>query len=196
MKRIPVFGLLTVLGAAAVLLAPLPLGASHIYNSTLIERTPSDIFNYVTTPGNWPRWHPSSLGVSGATDHPLLVGEQVSEDFLVAGYQGKVLWTVVERQAPMRWAISGQIENGGKGKVSYRLTQVNGGTRFEREFDYARPNLLFLLSDMLSIRAKVTAESAEALRRLKAVLEGTAPAVRSAAIPRAVQPAALTSPGA
>ena len=179
-KRIPFFGLVLLLGAAAVLLAPMPLGSTHIYNSTVIERTPGDVYNYVTTPANWPRWHPSSLGVSGDINHPLLVGEVVLEDFLVAGYQGKVKWTVVERQAPMRGAISGQIEEGGKGKVSYRLTQVNGGTRFEREFEYARPNLLFLLSDWVSLRGKVSAESAEALRRLKAVLEGTAPASRLA----------------
>ena len=181
MKRIPFFGLTLLLGAAAVLLAPLPLGSTHIYNSTTIGRSPGEVYNYVTTPANWPRWHPSSLGVSGAADHPLLVGEAVQEDFLVAGYQGRVRWTVVEREAPMRWAIDGKVEDGGVGKVRYRLTPVTGGTRLEREFEYGRPNLLFLLADWLSLRDKVTAESAEALRRLKAVLEGTAPASRVAA---------------
>ena len=182
MKRMPFFGLALLLGAAAVLLAPVPLGSTHIYNSTTIERAPAEVFGYVTTPANWPRWHPSSLGVSGAADHPLLVGEEVLEDFRVAGYQGRVKWTVVERQAPMRWAIKGKVEDGGVGAVRYRLTQVNGGTRFEREFEYVRPNLLFLLADWLSLRAKVTAESAEALRRLKAELEGTAPAARVAGL--------------
>ncbi|MBV8125362.1 MAG: SRPBCC family protein [Paucibacter sp.] len=195
MKRIPILGLAGAAGVIGVLLAPLPLGSTHIYNSTVIERAPPEVFSYVTTPANWPRWHPSSLSVSGATDHPLLVGEQVKEDFVVAGYQGRVLWTVVQRQAPLRWAISGQIEDGGKGMVSYRLTQVNGGTKFEREFEYARPNLLFLLSDMLGIRARITAESAEALRRLKAVLEGTAPAVRTVSRVE-VSAARLTSPRA
>lgn len=182
MKRIPFFGLALLLGVAAVLLAPVPLGSTHIYNSTTIERPPAEVYDYVTTPANWPRWHPSSLGVSGAADHSLLVGEAVQEEFLVAGYQGKVRWTVVERQAPMRWTIDGKVEDGGVGKVRYRLTQVSGGTRFEREFEYVRPNLLFLLADWLSLRAKVTAESAEALRRLKGVLEGTAPASRVAGL--------------
>lgn len=182
MKKVPFFGLAAVLVLGAVLLAPMPLSPTLIQNSTLIERTPAEVYNYVTTPGNWPHWHPSSLGVSGATDHPLLVGEQVTEQFLVAGYQGTVVWTVVQRQAPLRWAISGKIADGGSGKVSYRLTQVDGGTRFEREFEYARPNLLFALADRFSLRAKVTAESAEALRRLKAVLEGQLPEPRTAAL--------------
>lgn len=181
MRKFPFFGLALIVVAGAVLLVPMPLTPTRIQNSTLIGRAPSEVYGYVTTPGNWPRWHPSSLAVSGATDHPLLVGEQVSEKFQVAGYQGTVVWTVVQRQAPLRWAISGKIEDGGSGKVSYRLTQVEGGTRFEREFEYARPNLLFALADMFSLRARVTAESAEALRRLKAALEGPAPAPRTAA---------------
>jgi uncharacterized protein YndB with AHSA1/START domain len=187
MKKYPFFGLALLVAVGAVLLAPMPLSPARVQNSTLIERPPSEVYRYVTTPGNWPRWHPSSLAVSGATDHPLLVGEQVSEEFLVAGYQGTVVWTVVQRQAPLHWSISGKIANGGSGKVSYRLTQVEGGTRFEREFEYARPNLLFALADWFSLRAKVTAESAEALRRLKAVLEGPATAPRTAGItwPRA-----------
>lgn len=184
MKRIPVFGLLLLLAAGAVLLAPMPLAPTVIRSAITIAAPAPQVYNYVTTPANWPRWHPSSLGVSGVsggtTDHPLLVGEQVSEDFVVAGYQGKVLWTVVQRQAPLAWSIAGKIEDGGSGKVSYRLTQVDGGTLFERTFEYARPNLLFAIADRLRLRAQVDAESAEALRRLKAVLEGDAPAVRTA----------------
>ena len=106
MRKFPFFGLALIVAAGAVLLVPMPLSPTRIQNSTLIERAPSEVYSYVTTPGNWPRWHPSSLAVSGATDHPLLVGEQVSEEFLVAGYQGTVVWTVVQRQAPLRWAIA------------------------------------------------------------------------------------------
>jgi hypothetical protein len=183
MRKFPFFGLALLVGAAAVLLVPMPLSPTRIQTSTVIGRAAPEVYNYVTTPGNWPLWHPSSLAVSGATDHPLQVGEQVSEEFLVAGYQGTVVWTVVQRQAPLRWAIDGKIADGGSGKVSYRLTQIAGGTLFEREFVYARPNLLFALADAFSLRRKVTAESAEALKRLKAVLEeGRQAPTRSAAL--------------
>lgn len=191
MRRVPVSGIVLLVALGAVLLAPLPLPPGAVRNSAVIARSPGAVFDYVTTPGNWPRWHPSSLAVAGATDHSLRMGEVVDEDFIVAGYQGRVRWTVVQRQAPQRWAIAGKIEEGGSGKVSYRLTAVDGGTLFEREFEYARPNLLFLLADQLRVRRQVTAESAEALRRLKAVLEGQAPAPRMAGPDRHASPAAL-----
>lgn len=182
MKKVPVLGVLLLLGVAGLALAPLPFSPTVIRGSVTIARAPADVYNYVTTAGNWPRWHPSSLAVTGATDHPMLLGEQVIEDFLVAGKQGKVRWTVVRREAPTRWVIAGQIlDSGGVGKISYRLTAVSGGTLFEREFEYARPNLLFVLADTLRIKGQVMAESAEAVRHLKAMLEGPAPAPRVAA---------------
>jgi len=129
------------------------------------------VFDYVTTPANWPQWHPSSLAVSGATDHSLAMGEQVTEEFIVAG-RGRCVWTVTERDAPRRWVITTIVEDTKtKGKVAYTLTATPGGTKFEREFVYKPPNALFALLDRLIVRRRVEAESAEALRRLKARLE-------------------------
>ena len=64
---------------------------TRIYTTAQIH-TPADrVFDYVTTPGNWPVWHPSSLGVGGATDHSLEPDEQVTEEFQVAGRRGRVV---------------------------------------------------------------------------------------------------------
>ncbi len=145
---------------------------TRIYTTIHINTPIDQLFDYVTTSGNWPKWHPSSLGVSGATDRPMQIGEQVSEEFLVAGRRGRVVWTVREREAPRRWRIDGVIagrSNGGT--ITYTLTPREGGTFFEREFIYPTPGLLFTLLDRLFIRRQVEAESAEALRRLKQALE-------------------------
>lgn len=145
---------------------------ARIYTSAHIPRSIETVFDYVTTPGNWPQWHPSSKGVSGATDHSLAVGEQVIEEYLVAGRQGRVVWTVSERTFPSRWVIEGEIENGGGsgGIIAYILTPQNDGTFFEREFVYKMPNFLFALLDSLVIRRRIAAESTQALEQLKAVL--------------------------
>jgi uncharacterized protein YndB with AHSA1/START domain len=142
-----------------------------IHKTIRINAPIEQVFDYVTTPGNWPAWHPSSLGVSGATDHSLEPGEQVAEEYRVAGRRGRVMWTVHERVAPRRWMIDGQVEGGDSGKITYTLIPHEEGTTFEREFVYTMPNLLLAMLDRLVLRRRVEAESAEALRRLKDVLE-------------------------
>ncbi len=144
---------------------------TRIHTTVRIDEPVERVFGYATTPGNWPEWHPSSLGVSGATDHPLGPGEQVTEEYRVAGRRGRVVWTVRERDEPRRWVIDGKVEGGGGGTLTYTLTPDVGGTTFERELVYAMPNRLLALLDRLVLRRRVEAESAEALRRLKAVLE-------------------------
>ena len=76
-----------------------------------------------------------------------------------------------ERAPPHRWAIEGAAEGGGSAAIAYRLTPHDGGTRFERALVYRMPNLWLAVLDRLFIRRRMAAESAEALRRLKLVLE-------------------------
>lgn len=144
---------------------------TRIVSIATIARPIGDVYAYVTTPGHWPAWHPSSLAVSGATDHSLAVGEQVTERFRVAGREGTVVWAVREREVPRRWLIEGQIAGGGSGTVAYALAEAADGTHFERVFTYPTPTLALALLDALIIRRRIRAESAEAVRRLKARLE-------------------------
>ncbi|HEX8731664.1 MAG TPA: SRPBCC family protein [Ktedonobacterales bacterium] len=147
---------------------------SEIITSATINCPIETLYEYVTTPGHWPEWHPSSLGVSGATDHSLAVGERVTERFLVAGRRGEVVWTVIRRDALTLWVIEGAITTGvgGSGVVSYALTpRADGGVDFTRTFTYPMPNLAYALLDTLILRRRVQAESAEAVRRLKARME-------------------------
>lgn len=49
---------------------------TQIYTTIQIQTPIQRVFDYATTPGNRPDWHPSSLGVSGATDRSLEPGEK------------------------------------------------------------------------------------------------------------------------
>ena len=134
---------------------------THISTRIWISRPVEQVFDFVNTPANWPRWHPSSLGVSGATDHSLTLGEQVMEEYRVAGRRGRAIWTVID----------GRVEAGGGGTVTYVLASLAGGTEFHRHFVYDVPSLPLKVLNWLVLRHRIVAESAEALRRLKRVLE-------------------------
>ena len=163
-----------VAAAIGLLFVPLPRAlnlSTHIVTEMPIARSTTAVFDYVTTPEHWPAWHPSSLSVTGATDHSLNVGEKATEEFRVAGRRGQVVWTVVERNRPGKWTIAGTIDGRPAGTVSYALTPDADGTRFERTFIYRSPTLWFALLNAVLLRAKVQAESDEAVERLKDVLE-------------------------
>lgn len=142
-----------------------------IVSSTVIRRPIAEVFDYVTTPQHWLVWHPSSLGLQGATDHSLHVGEEVTEEFRVAGRKGSVTWKVIARDAPVRWAIRGIVAGGGSGTITYTLSPAAEGTAFRREFVYAMPNWFAELLDRLFVRQRIERESVEAVSRLKQALE-------------------------
>lgn len=138
-----------------------------------IAKPPPIVFDYVTTPAHWLQWHPSSVALRGATDHSLEIGEQVTEDFRVAGRAGSVTWKVVAREAPKGWAIAGTVAAGGSGTITYTLQEIPEGTAFRRVFEYAMPNWFAALLDHWFIRRRIAAESAEAVKRLKQALESS-----------------------
>jgi uncharacterized protein YndB with AHSA1/START domain len=144
----------------------------RIVNTIAIARPAEQVFAFVTTPANWPRWHPSSLGVSAGADHPLEEGEQVTEEYRVAGQTGSAVWTVREREAPRRWVIDGVARNGNAATITYTLTPKDGGTHFERELILSLPQTAGFTVEAAALQARIEEESAEALRRLKAVLDG------------------------
>jgi uncharacterized protein YndB with AHSA1/START domain len=163
--------LVMILAIVGAVVLPAPEEPVRIENEVNISRTPQEVFDFVTTPGNWPKWHPSSLAVSGATDHPLRVGEQATEDYLVAGRPGRAVWTVIEREVPWRWKIEGHGQEGGGAWIVYTLTEQAGTTLFKREMSYRMPNLLAALLDPLLTRKAIATESAVAVQQLKQVLE-------------------------
>ena len=139
--------------------------------TTLIRRPAEEVFAFLTTPAHWPRWHPASVKVTGAVDHPLLPGEQVTEEYVVAGQPGSAVWTVRERSAPHHWVLDGVGENGNRATITYTLRPYDSGTAFERVMVLTRAQTELPEEVLEGFRRQVDAESTEALRRLKVLLE-------------------------
>lgn len=144
---------------------------TRIVNDIVIDREIEQVFEYVSTPAHWLVWHPSSLGLHGATDHSLLLGEEVTEQFRVAGRQGSVTWRVVESMPPTIWAITGKVAGGGDGTITYSLSAAGSATAFRREFVYRMPNPFAALLDRLFVRRRIEDESTRAVALLKKALE-------------------------
>ncbi|MEJ8858504.1 SRPBCC family protein [Variovorax robiniae] len=162
-------GLAVLVGAFFV---PMPAGTTRIVSVVDIARPPAQVYAYVTTPANWPKWHPSSLAVIGDAGHSLNVGETVDEDFQVAGRRGRATWRVTVREPDKLWRIAGQINGRDAGIVSYTVApNESGGTQFVREFEYGAHSLLFAFLNAVTLRRQIEEESALAVRQLKATLE-------------------------
>jgi len=146
---------------------------TRICNSIQIRRPIELVFDFITTPANWPQWHPASVSVSTNADHSLLQGEGVTEEISVAGRRGQVTWLVRERTAPGRWVIDGTGKDRGRATITYMLTAHPGGTNFERELVYTMPNALLAVLDWLIIRWRMKTDSMAALQRLKGLLEAS-----------------------
>jgi hypothetical protein len=146
---------------------------TRICNSIQISQPIEQVFDFITTPANWPQWHPASVSVSENASHSLLQGEEVTEDISVASRRGQVTWLVRERSAPRRWVIDGTGKDGGRATIIYTLAPHPDGTNFERELVYTMPNALLAVLDWLIIRSRMKMDSIEALQRLKRLLESS-----------------------
>jgi uncharacterized protein YndB with AHSA1/START domain len=147
---------------------------SRIVGAIEIDAPIAQVFDYATTAGNWPTWHSASRAVSGAVDRLAPPGARIAEEIHSSGRDWRAVWTVRTSEPPRLWVIEGKAAGGGSAALTYRLTAVAAGTRFERELVYRMPNLWLALLDRLVIRRCMAAESAQALRQLKQVLEAQA----------------------
>jgi hypothetical protein len=108
---------------------------TRILCTICIHRDIADVFDFLTTPKNWPEWHPASISVAGSTDHSLAIGEEVTEEFLAAGRRGSAVWRVTAREAPYLWRIESSASEA-SATITYRLRTEAGMTVFERDMQY------------------------------------------------------------
>jgi uncharacterized protein YndB with AHSA1/START domain len=173
--RLLLWAVVAAAAIAVVLFVPLPwpdaLLATRIVDRAEIAAPPERVFAYVTTPANWPRWHPQSRAVSGVVDRTPQPGEKTIEDFEIAGRKGRATWVSIAVDAPRRWEFEGRGEGGGGARIVYSLAPTAQGTHFERALVYRGPNLAFAIINALELRGAMTRDSAEAVRRLKQAIE-------------------------
>jgi predicted ester cyclase len=138
-----------------------------VSNEILIDGPPNLVFDVVTTTRSWPFWHPATEAVSGQTDRPLSLGDQVRERAVLGGRVHEGTWSVTDSERPARLVL--QIE-GGRIQIVYTFAARDGGTLLRRELTY-QPGDFAGGADPDTLATRMHAQSEEALHRLKPLVE-------------------------
>jgi uncharacterized protein YndB with AHSA1/START domain len=143
----------------------------RIVHTAEFTAPPAQVFDFVTNPAQWHRWHPATHAVRGVEDRPLQRGETVIERIKAAHREFDAEWTVVACDPPALWQLETSTPLGAS-VLTYRLRPTaSGGTHFERTCDFRSHGFWRLLDGnvtkwMLATQAKKALEN---LRPLVAV---------------------------
>ncbi|MCE9597282.1 MAG: SRPBCC family protein [Spirochaetia bacterium] len=143
-----------------------------VINEIDISVSPEKVFDLVSSPGLWPKWHPSSRHLAPGADRPLKKGEGFSEEVHAGGRKGNLVWIVSECDRPRIWIATATSDQGVSIRLQYEVLKNSGGTRFKRTLTYEMTSAVLIFANTIFMRYKIKRESAIALRNLKALLEG------------------------
>jgi uncharacterized protein YndB with AHSA1/START domain len=140
-----------------------------IRTAVVIDCPIESVFDFLATASNCAHWQGSSC--TGAIDRVLQDGEEIVEKTNWADRQLTFHWIVKTCNRPGSLILQGRSDPSGNAVVTYSLTPNPKGTRVSREFRYDIPILLDSHGGFFGLRDRLHAESAQALRRLKRLLE-------------------------
>ncbi len=143
-----------------------------VRESIVLAAEPEAVWDTVMDPALLERWVTTHDSYEGAGAGPLNAGDTFKQKLRLAGKSFKVDWTVEEADRPVvaRWTGDGPA--GSTAKVTYRLSEEDGGTRFDYENQFALPGgVLGKAAGGLLSAAPGSREARRSLERLRSLLE-------------------------
>jgi uncharacterized protein YndB with AHSA1/START domain len=160
------------------------MAATDTITTTIsIARTPDEVYDFVTTAANWPKFWPLTVRVEGVTDRPLHTGEQVTEHVWVGPWRGRFVWTAEEVQRPHHYLLTGTaitedlprsiltLLRDVPCRIEYTITADGTNTRFERVMSFPIVGWQGWLSQRFGFGADIDRLVHEALLAAKEWLE-------------------------
>jgi hypothetical protein len=141
---------------------------ASIANTITIAGPAVAVFDLVTIARFWPEWHPASRGVGGVTQRPYQLGDFVHERGELAGIPFQVAWKVEAHIRPSRVVLRAETP---PARIIYTFESRGGTTEFRRELEYEETAFRARAADGDALRRLMHAQSEEALRRLKELVE-------------------------
>ena len=144
---------------------------TRIINTIVMDKPPSEVLAYASSPALWPQWHPQSSKIYTQSELPLKQGEGFEEDISTPIGENYLVWQVVQSTKDS-WVAKAQNQtNGSTINLQYRVSALGSQTTFERTLDYTLPNVALVALNVIYFKAKVEKKSEDALIRLKYAIE-------------------------
>nr|UXE46108.1 hypothetical protein Hi04_10k_c5653_00023 [uncultured bacterium] len=140
----------------------------------------TEVFEFATTPRNWPLFWALTVGVTGDVEKSLAAGSRCTEHVRVAYWNGFFEWHGDSHVAPSSFAMTaisrgggplGWLTSGIPTRITYALTETDGTTHFRREMTYTQSHWLLELADKLFMRRAITNQIENALHKMTAIIE-------------------------
>lgn len=158
-----------------VLVVALSLGVfvsspTRVENQIDIRGDGGRVFDMVTTAKYWPQWHPATLGVSGAIDKPMQLGDVIVERANIFGIPGTAEWHVTEWTRPTSVKLESQGSFLARATIRYTFSPSGESVKFTRTLDYAFLGFGGPL-DWFWIQPIMERQSTQAMQNLKLLVE-------------------------
>ena len=146
-----------------------------IENSIEINRSPSEVLDYVARPARWHEWFPSSrpadienrVMIKGDSFSVITVQKPLMG--LLPAVQKNIKWTVLDYKDATAWRIA-STSSSIDVETEYHLSPTKNGTLFKRSFRYSAKGLLRII-EPIALRRELKLSAAQALFNVKESLE-------------------------
>jgi uncharacterized protein YndB with AHSA1/START domain len=137
-------------------------------NTVTIEGAPEAVFDLVTTARFWSQWHPATTAVSGVTERPYSLGDRINERGRIGVGEFNVIWRVTEHVRPRMVVLQAE---GSPARITYSFSVQGSGTEFTRKLEYKTEDLGTVAADLSEVNHLMQAQSEQAVKQLKALVE-------------------------
>ncbi|MDQ3553123.1 MAG: SRPBCC family protein [Chloroflexota bacterium] len=148
---------------------------SHIARTIEIDRSPEEIFEYLTDLDRLTEWATMVKETRDLGERPIQQGTTFSQTIKAAGsVEIDCDWHVKQLEPPRHVHYEATAPDGGEMQMSQTVTRLDGGrSRVEIALDYEVPGgILGQIADRLVFEGQNEKEADTSLANLKRILEG------------------------
>jgi uncharacterized protein YndB with AHSA1/START domain len=143
----------------------------HVENTITIEQPIEELFEYISTPENDPRWVSVSISNQRTLPGPMRVGMTTEEVVKILGRTSRDTWEVTQYEPPTLIAYRATSGLLCGGVVRIRCEPVEGGTRLTHAVEYEVRGIYYkTIAPLMPWASKRLIASMD--RSLKDLLEG------------------------